>query len=244
MAGRRPLLAVRHVPWEGPHRILDAFAGRAIREVGPLDSDDRLPDVEEVCGAVFMGGPMSVNDTERYPRLAAEIAWIEGGIAAGMPILGVCLGAQLIARALGAEVRPGSALELGWAPVEIEQSGDPLLGALAPRATVLHWHGEAFDLPPGATPLARSALTACQAFRAGYAWGVLFHAEADAALVDRWLEEPSMAAEAEEVLGPEAATRLRAGAVDAEPDLLPASGAMFAAFASLTTQAINRPPGG
>lgn len=116
-----------------------------------------------------------------------------------------------------------------------------MLGALAPRSTVLHWHGETFDVPPGAAVLARSRHTSCQAFRAGSsAWGLLFHAEADARLVDRWLDEPAMAAEALEVLGPEAGNQLRRDVGRARGTLLDASASMFRAFASLSDDAAQR----
>lgn len=239
----RPLLVVRHAAWEGPHRILRAFRDRPVRIVDRFEPGGELPEPETVAGAVFMGGPMSVNDSSRLPQLAAEVAWIEQALQAGVPVLGVCLGSQLIARALGARVRPGPAREIGWAPVEILDASDRLLGALAPRRVVLHWHGEVYDTPPGAVALARSEQTACQAFRAGSAWGVLFHAEADRRLVDSWLDEPSMAEEAEEVLGPDAAARLRAGADAAEPQLLAAADAMFVAFAAHVAAA-GRPPTG
>lgn len=212
-----PLLVVRHVPWEGPHRILDAFAGVPVELVDTLAGDRPLPAVEAVCGAVVMGGPMSVNDTDRHPRLAEEIEWLGDAVAAELPLLGVCLGSQLLARALGATVTPGRAKEIGFAPVEILDGGDPLTAPLAPVAEVLHWHGEVFDLPPGATALARSALTDVQAFRAGpCAWGLLFHAEANEALVEQWLAEPTMAEEARAALGDDYARRLREGAARVE----------------------------
>jgi GMP synthase (glutamine-hydrolysing) len=228
----KPLLVVRHVPWEGPHRILDAFAGVPVGLVDALESDRPLPAPEAVRGAVFMGGPMSVNDAARHPQLAEEIEWLRGAVAAELPLLGVCLGSQLLARALGADVAPGPAQEIGFAPIEVLDAGDPLIAPLAPSAEVLHWHGEAFELPAGATALARSAATAVQAFRAGpHAWGLLFHAEGDAALVERWLAEPSMAAEAREALGDDYAARLRAGAARVDPSL---GDQVFAAFAAAT----------
>ncbi|MDO8188953.1 type 1 glutamine amidotransferase [Conexibacter sp. JD483] len=227
----RPLLVVRHVPWEGPHRILDPFGDAPVRVHDRFGdaADAPLPPLDEVCGAVFMGGPMSVNDP--LPWIAEEVAWLRAALAAETPVLGVCLGSQLLAVAAGGRVVPGAAQEIGVAPVELlgDAANDPLLGALAPAATVLHWHGELIELPAGIAPLARSAQTAVQAFRAGpRAWGTLFHAEADAALIDLWLAEPSMAAEARAHLGDDSAARLRADAAALDS----ARGqAAFAAFA-------------
>jgi GMP synthase (glutamine-hydrolysing) len=236
--GRPTLLAIQHVPWEAPHLILDACGGLDVVSVAPL-AGERLPDHAEVSGAVAMGGPMNVDEVERYPGLTAEREWLAEAARLEMPVLGVCLGAQLLARALGAEVRPGEGPEIGFAPVEVHDPADPVLGALAPSTTVLHWHGDVFDLPPGAQPLASSARTRHQAFRAGNAWGVLFHAEADATLVERWLSVPQMAAEAVGALGSEAAETLRRQAVAAEPDLVARSTPGFGAFASLV--AAHRP---
>ena len=108
-----------------------------------------------------------------------------------------------------------------------------LVGGLAPDASVLHWHGEVFNLPEGAELLAWSAQTPVQAFRAGNCWGVLFHAEGDAALVEAWLAVPEMTAEAEEVLGPDAAAILRRQAAANGPDLVARSTPGFRAFARL-----------
>ncbi len=233
------LLAIRHVPWEGPHRILDACDGLEVRAVEPLRGD-RLPPHTEVSGAVVMGGPMNVDEVERYPRLAAEREWLAEALGQGLPVLGVCLGAQLLARALGAEVGPGGRPEIGFAPVEVHDPADPVLGALAPRTTVLHWHGDVFDLPPGAVPLASSEQTELQAFRHGNSWGALFHPEADADLIDAWLAEPRMADEASEVLGPDAAALLRRDAEAAEPELAARSNPGFQAFADLVAAGHTR----
>jgi GMP synthase (glutamine-hydrolysing) len=231
------LLVVRHVPWEGPHTILDAFDGVPVRLIDSLGGAEPLPSVAEVRGAVFMGGPMSVNDTDRYPRLVEEIEWLREAVAAELPVLGVCLGSQLLARALGADVAPSPAKEIGFAPVEVLEADDSVVGPLAPATSALHWHGEVFDLPPGATALARSEQTEVQAFRAGpCAWGLLFHAEADVALVERWLAEPTMADEARDALGPGYAELL--GEAAARIDLEPGRQA-FEAFA----QAARGAPG-
>lgn len=237
MFDRKPLLIVRHVPWEGPHRILDAFEGVPVRLVDSLAGDEPLPAVSEVCGALFMGGPMSANDVTAHPRLADEVRWLGEAVAAELPVLGVCLGSQLLARALGARVTP-AAREIGFAHVEVLDERDPLLGPLAPAATVLHWHGEVFELPRGATRLARSSLAEVQAFRAGAsAWGLLFHAEADADLIEQWLGEDAMVDEAREHLGPDYERALREGAADMDAAV---GQRVFAAFAERC--AARRPP--
>lgn len=236
MTAARPLLVVQHVPFEGPHRIRDAFGELPVLTALPL-AGDPLPDHADVCGAVFMGGPMNADEDERHPGLAAERQWLAEAVRLELPLLGICLGAQLLARALGAEVRPGREKEIGFLPVEVHDPADPVLGRLAPGHEVLHWHGDAFDLPAGATRLASSALTPNQAFRAGNAWGVLFHPEADRALVDAWLADPGMAAEAEEAIGAEATAALPARASELEPGLIEATRAGFEEFAKLVISA-------
>jgi GMP synthase (glutamine-hydrolysing) len=239
MSTDRPvLLALQHVPWEAPHRILDACDGLEVRTVEPL-AGEPLPDHAEVSGALVMGGPMNVDEVERHPGLAVEREWLVEAARLQMPVLGICLGAQLLAGALGAEVRAGKGAEIGFAPVEIHDPGDPIVGALAPRTTVLHWHGEVLDIPDGAVPLASSERTALEAFRHGNAWGVLFHPEADTSLVDAWLAEPEMVEEARDALGPDAPDDLRWQAGAAEGQLIARSMPGFQAFANLV--ASHRP---
>jgi len=232
------LLAIQHVPWEGPHRILDACGALAVDRVAPL-AGEPLPGHGEVSGAVVMGGPMNVDEVGRHPGLAAEREWLAEAARIGMPVLGICLGAQLLARALGAAVGPGEGPEIGFAPVEVHDPDDPIVGALAPRATVLHWHGDVFELPERAQPLASSERTEHQAFRAGNAWGLLFHAEADAALVGSWLAVPEMAGEAATALGADAAADLSRQAGEAEPDLIARSTPGFRAFAHLVAGTLD-----
>lgn len=235
MSADRPiLLVIQHVPWETPHRILDACSELEVRTVEPLTGDP-LPDHAEVSGVLVMGGPMNVDEVQRYPGLTVEREWLIGAARRQMPILGVCLGAQLLAGALGAEVRAGEGPEVGFAPVEIHEPTDPIVGALAPEASVLHWHGDVFDLPEAAVPLASSAQTKHQAFRCRNAWGLLFHAEADAALIEKWLAEPTMRDEAVAALGADAPTLLRRQARGAEPDLITRSAKGFQAFPALLT---------
>jgi GMP synthase (glutamine-hydrolysing) len=229
---RPTLLAIQHVPWETPHRILDACGGLDVHTVKPL-ADQALPVHDEVAGVVVMGGPMNVDDVDRHPGLAVEREWLAEAVARDLPVLGICLGAQLLARALGAEVRAGEAPELGYGPVEILEPEDPILGALALSTTVLHWHVDVFDLPDGAAHLARSAQNEVQAFRHGNAWGVLFHPESDFALLEAWLAVPEMVREARRALGDRGAAALPAGAEAADAELIQRTTPGLRAFAAL-----------
>jgi GMP synthase (glutamine-hydrolysing) len=235
---RPTLLAIQHVPWETPHRILDACGGLDVQTVKPL-TGHALPDHDDVSGAVVMGGPMNVDD-DRHPELAAEREWLAEAVRCDLPVLGICLGAQLLARALGTEVRAGERPELGYRPVEILDPDDPILGALAPSTTVLHWHGDVFDLPDGSTHLARSAQTEVQAFRHGNAWGVLFHPESDFALLEAWLAVPEMVREARTALGDQGAATLPTEAEAADPDLTKRTTPGLSAFASLVESRQDR----
>lgn len=229
---RPTLLAIQHVPWETPHRILDACGALAVHTVKPL-AGQQLPGHEEVAGAVVMGGPMNVDEVERFPGLAAEREWLAEAVRRELPVLGICLGAQLLARALGAEVRPGERKEIGFAAVEVSDPDDPVLGSLAPGAEVLHWHGDVFDLPAGATHLASSQLAENQAFRVGNAWGVLFHPEADYALVEAWLGVREMVDEALVAIGDDGVAALPGRAEALEGDLIQRSTPGFEAFAGI-----------
>lgn len=229
---RPTLLAIQHVPWETPHRILDACGALAVHTVKSLAGQE-LPAPADVAGAVVMGGPMDVDEVERFPALASEREWLAEAVRLELPVLGICLGAQLLARALGAEVRPGERKEIGFAPVAVADAEDPLLGGLAPGAEVLHWHGDVFDLPDGATRLASSELTENQAFRAGSAWGVLFHPEADYPLIEAWLGVREMMDEALAALGEDGVAALPGRAEELEDDLIRRSTPGFEAFAGI-----------
>jgi GMP synthase (glutamine-hydrolysing) len=210
----RPLLVVQHVPWEGPHVILDSFSDVSVLVRNILDEPKgtSLPDPTTIRGAIFMGGPMSVNDAETLVPLADEIAWLQRAVAIEVPILGICLGAQLLAKAAGATITAAPRPEIGVSPVEITDPHDPLVAPLTPSAHAMHWHGEQLTLPEGAVKLAHSAQTEVQAFRLGNsAWGMLFHLEVDDELLDIWLAEPSMALEAERALGNDYREQLRGG---------------------------------
>jgi len=182
---RGEVLVIQHVGPEGPGIIAEALRARGlVLRVVRADRGEPVPDRPEGFAAIaVLGGPMGAYQADRHPHLADEVRLLERALRRGVPTLGICLGSQLLAAALGAGVRPAAAKEIGWIPVELtSDAGADELFRAAPRTFVpLQWHGDAFDLPRGAASLARSELTACQAFRCGAsAWGLLFHLEATA----------------------------------------------------------------
>jgi GMP synthase (glutamine-hydrolysing) len=179
------VLALQHVAVEPPANIGIAItrAGGSV-DVVRIDQGQAVPaNLDGYAGLLIMGGPMGVYEADKYPHLAEERRLIASAIERRAPILGICLGSQLLASALGAPVRPGPRKEIGWYPVTLTPAAasDPLLAGLPATFTPLHWHGDIFDLPPGAVALARSELTAHQAFSfGGHAFGLLFHLEVTA----------------------------------------------------------------
>ncbi|MFB7633437.1 type 1 glutamine amidotransferase [Streptomyces sp. NPDC056149] len=228
----RTVLILQHVEVEKPGLILDALDGSGLDvEVRNLiDLPDAsaadLPPVSDLAGLVVMGGPMNADDLAAHPALKLERDLLAEALRCGTPTLGVCLGAQLLARAQDLAVRSGAELgresEIGWSPLREVDRDDPVVGPLADAPAVLHWHGD--RIVPGADTrvLARTDTTECQAFRIGQAaWGLQFHLEVTPALLDDWLAEPSFAAEATDALGPQAMDKLKADARAAAPALRP-----------------------
>ena len=182
------VLIFRHVPFEGAGLLEDVLrsGGIAFDYADLYLPGAAAPDPAGYQGLVFMGGPMSVNDPLPYLRL--EEQFIRDAAADGVGVLGICLGAQLIANALGGAVKRGSAKEIGWFDLHFtaEAAADPLFHGLA-RETVFHWHGETFDLPTGAQLLASSGLCRNQAFRYGdRIWGLQFHLEVTPEMIADW----------------------------------------------------------
>jgi GMP synthase-like glutamine amidotransferase len=182
-----PVLIVRHARTEGPGHLATFLDRHGIeRRQIALDRGERLPvDAAGLTGLALMGGPMSANDP--LPWVQPVLALIRDAVARGVPVLGHCLGGQLLARALGGRVGPNPVREIGWGRVDLEP--DPLAREwFGERDHFLgfHWHGETFTLPPGAVPLARSRWCERQAFAIGPHLGLQCHIEMTARMVRVW----------------------------------------------------------
>ena len=174
---------LQHHAAENLGRISDALEGAALAwQYVPVADGQPVPkDMKAAGGLIVMGGPMGVYQTDRYPWLRDEMALINDAIKHNLPVLGVCLGAQIVAAALGARVvRNPAGKEIGWHPITLEEAAkeDRLMRELPGQLTPFHWHGDVFELPSGAVSLARSEKTPCQAFRYGdKVYALQFHFE-------------------------------------------------------------------
>lgn len=205
------VLVLQHIACEPPGVYEDVLRerGAALTRV-EVDAGDELPDWREFSAIVAMGGPMSANDDDTLPWLADEKALIADAVRAGMPFWGVCLGVQLLAASLGARVYAGDEPEVGVLAVELTEEGraDPVFSALPRSVPALQWHGDTFDLPPGAVRLAGSPAYPNQAFRFENAYGVQFHLEVSSEMAREWMDVPEYANALEQTIGGE--TMLRA----------------------------------
>jgi GMP synthase-like glutamine amidotransferase len=194
------VLILKNIPSEGPGTIEDFLREQGITyRVVELEREG-VDDPELFETLVMMGGPMSVNDEEKYPCIEREIELVREFIAAGKKVFGICLGAQIMAKALGAKVYAGPEKEIGWYDIELTEDGirDPLIKKLAVhpgagdfwrRFRVFHWHGETFDIPRGAVRLAKSKIYPNQAFRYGNsAYAFQFHIEVKKDMIYEWLK--------------------------------------------------------
>jgi len=186
-------LVLQHVAVEGPGTLAPYLEARGWQlETVALYAGARPPeDAQGYQAIIVMGGPMGVYDEAEYPFLRDEDRFLRHAMAQDVPLLGICLGSQLLAKALGARVYRNPHKEIGWYSVDLTPAGaaDPLFAGLASPVPVFQWHGDAFDLPTGAIPLASSPLCAHQAFRYGErVYGLLFHLELTPAIIQTWLE--------------------------------------------------------
>jgi GMP synthase-like glutamine amidotransferase/SAM-dependent methyltransferase len=222
------VLIVEHMPQEGPYAIGVALeaAGLSVRACRTWAGDPVPDSLGGAAALVVMGGPAAAY--EDFPGRTAELALLRATLEAEVPVLGVCLGAQLLAEAAGGRARPGSGPQIGWGEVRTAPAAhtDPLFAHAPGRLRVLHWHGDTMDLPAGATLLASCDRYPVQAFRiGGSAWGLQFHLEVDKAAVDAFAAAfPDEAATAPDLL---------ASAPGHLAALAPQRDAVFARFATL-----------
>ena len=192
---RPKILVFQHVPYE-PLGTLDPLlkeAGFRIRYVNFGRDPHQRPSLERYEALIVLGGPMNAHQIDTYPNLATEVDVIREAVDSGMSVLGICLGAQLLAKALGGRVSRNEEREIGWYDVQLTEAGcaDPVISSFAPTQQVFQWHEDGISLPDGVLHLATSPASRVQAFRYGeHAYGFQFHLEVDASLVERWLTVP------------------------------------------------------
>jgi GMP synthase (glutamine-hydrolysing) len=200
----QPLLVLQHIGCEPPAAYEQELCerGLALHRVR-LDRGEQLPDWRAHSAILAMGGPMGAYEDALHPWLGAEKRLIAEAVHAGKPFWGVCLGAQLLAASLGARVAPGPLPEVGVLAVELTDAAavDPVFAAAPSSFPALHWHGDTYELPPGAVRLARSQLYEQQAFVFANAYALQFHLEVTTALVAEWGEVPAYADSLERLPG-------------------------------------------
>lgn len=203
---RPKILVFQHVPYE-PLGTLDPLlkeAGFRIRYVNFGRDPDQHPPLDKYAALIVLGGPMNSHQIDSYPNLITEVDVIREAVQSDMSVLGICLGAQLLAKALGGSVVRNAEREIGWYDVELTEHGesDPVLAAFASPQSVFQWHEDGIDLPDTAVHLASSPASAVQAFRYGeHAYGFQFHLEVDDSLIERWLTVPDHQAVLDEERG-------------------------------------------
>src|SRR5919109_1191635 len=224
------LLVLQHISCEPPAAYEDELRARGhdLFRV-ELDEGDPLPDWREFAGLIVMGGPMGAYDEAVHPWLGPEKRLIREAVGTAPPGLGVCLGGQLLAASLGAEVRRGPRAEVGLLPVELTAAAadDPVFAGLPRGFTTLQWHSDTFDLPEGAQLLAASPAYRHQAFVRGRAYGLQFHLEVPPELASQWAEVPAYAQSLEAILGPSAMPQLLAQVEAHSADMLPLARRLF-----------------
>ncbi|HLE41566.1 MAG TPA: type 1 glutamine amidotransferase [Nitrospirota bacterium] len=210
------VLIIKNTTSEGPGTIKDHLREAPLTYfVRDLEAGELLPDLDDFSHLVIMGGPMAVYEMHRYPFLINEALLIDKAIKANKHILGICLGAQMLAHVLGARVYPGKQKEVGWYEVALTDEGmkDPCISQLVVdgrnAAQVFQWHGDTFDLPRGAVRLASSSLYPNQAFRfSNHVYALQFHIEVTPSIVREWLknekgtDQKKVSAESERIFSP------------------------------------------
>ena len=187
-------IVLQNVECEGLGSLADILTSHGYDyKIVQLDKGEDAPKtMENYAGLIILGGPMNVYQTDLFPFLLDADRLIKQAINTDKPLLGICLGSQLIAKALNTKVYAGEKKEIGWLPISLSNQGktDPLFNQLPSKLTVFQWHGDTFNLPPGAIHLASSDLFQNQAFRLGKAcYALQFHLEVTSKMINTWLDE-------------------------------------------------------
>jgi len=188
----KEILIIKHIEIEGPGSIEEFFANTAwnLRVINLSTEELKSKDFADVVAMIFLGGPMNVYDEAKYPFLRDEDGFLRRAIKEEIPILGICLGAQLLAKACGAKVKKAKQKEIGWHKVNLTEAGkqDALFTGLPSQLNVFQWHEDIFEIPKGALHLAESPTCPKQAFRFGRnAYGVQFHVEVTPEMIESWI---------------------------------------------------------
>jgi GMP synthase-like glutamine amidotransferase len=225
------LLVLQHIACEPPGAYEDELrerGGELVRVM--VDQGEPLPELDGFDGVIAMGGPMGAYEDDRLPWLPDEKRLIADAVGGGVPVWGVCLGAQLLAASVGAAVAPGPEPEVGVLPVyrTARAADDPVFSALPDEFLALQWHSDTFELPTGAVALARSDAYENQAFALNRAYGLQFHVEVGKMLATEWGEVPAYAESLEGMMGDGALPRLLAQIEEHEPEMTTLARTLFA----------------
>jgi GMP synthase-like glutamine amidotransferase len=230
------VLALQHIRCEPPAAYEDELRARGVELARvELDQGDKLPDWRDFDAMIVMGGPMGAYEESDHPWLTAEKRLLREAVDADVPVWGVCLGAQLLASALGARVYAGEEPEVGVLPVNLTPaaSNDPVFATAPDSFPTLQWHGDTFELPAGATLLASSSMYRNQVFRFGRSYGLQFHLEVSLELATAWGQVPAYARSLEDTLGLAALDGLMAEIAEQGPRLVSLGRSLFGRWLEL-----------
>jgi GMP synthase-like glutamine amidotransferase len=186
------ILIIKHIFIEGPGTLGEFFADTSWRvNTIELENGDALPPLDECTAVISLGGPMNVYETDKHPFLMTEEIFLRRALEKKLPVLGICLGAQLLAKSVGAPIYKAEQKEIGWQSVNLTEEGmrDNLFKGMDDVLDVFQWHEDTFDNPKQGRLLATSNICRNQAFRIGNcAWGLQFHLELTERMLENWLD--------------------------------------------------------